>query len=127
MELTPKILQFTPPHFLCPNCQNKLGSTELSRFFCVIALVLTLFLSLIVSVIVISWFNFSESLMTVQIAIFVLINFKINQYIIWPYIIKLKKWETLQASLPKSRLVGYSLFLVLPLLIFIGLFWFGIK
>jgi hypothetical protein len=125
MELTPKTFQFTPPHFMCPKCQEKLGSTELSRFYCVIALVLTLLFSLIVSGKVIS--GLSELLMTVVITIFVLINLKINQYILWPFIINLKKWETLQSSLPKSRFVGYSLFLVLPILIFIGLFWFVIK
>jgi hypothetical protein len=123
VELTPKTFQFTPPHFICPNCQEKLGSTELSRFVCVLALLFSLF----ATVIVISGFSLSKSFMPVVMMVFVLINLKINQYIIWPFIVNLKKWETLQASLPKSRLVGYSMFLVMPILIFIGLFWFGVK
>jgi len=123
MKLTPKAFQFSPPCFICPDWREKIGSTELSRFSCRF----TLLFSLFGSVIALLSFSPSDSIILIVMTILVLLNLKVNQYIVWPFIINLKKWETLQESLPKSRFVGYSLFLVLPILIFIGLFWLGIN
>ena len=35
-------------------------------------------------------------------------------YAIWPLVVRLKPWTEFQYWLPKSRLVGYSVYLLLP-------------
>lgn len=46
-----------------------------------------------------------------------------NQKVVWPALVVPKKWETLEDALPKSRLVGYSLFLIAPL----ALIWLALS
>lgn len=36
-------------------------------------------------------------------------------FAVWPLVVRLKPWSDFQYWLPKSRLVGYSVYLLLPL------------
>ena len=38
-----------------------------------------------------------------------------HYFAIWPYVVRLKPWSAFQYWLPKSRLVGYCVYLLLPI------------
>jgi len=72
------------------------------------------------SMFILAMLNVSETGMLFMVPVLVFGSLKINELLIWPNIIRPKKWQSLKESLPKSRVVGYSIFLVLPVFIIIG-------
>lgn len=121
--LTPKPYQMSPAHFECPLCRGDLASTNFSRFLCVVVLVSSLLAS---GVLIFSFLsNASENItLAVSIVVALTVGYLID-YFVFPRIIKIKKWETLVESLPKSRLVCYLLFLILPISVIFGLLFLG--
>ena len=45
----------------------------------------------------------------------------------WPIAVRLKPWTPFQYWLPKSRLVGYSVYLLLPVALLVSLLYLAIK
>lgn len=118
--LTPKVFQFTPASVECPKCQEQLGSTEVSRALCVLSLIATLLACMI------ALGGSAENISMPMVSFIVVICYSINNYFLWPKLIRIKKWQTLSDSLPKSRLVGYLIFFVLPVCFIIGLLYLGV-
>lgn len=48
-------------------------------------------------------------------------------FAIWPYVVRLKPWTAFRYWLPKNRLVGYSVYLVLPVATIVLLFYLAVK
>ena len=119
--LTPKSNQFVPAAFKCPVCGQELASTEVSRFLCVLSILGTVLSSSIFFAEVFSLEPLLGTLLALVCSIF------INEYVFWPAIIRLKKWETLSDALPKSRLKGYTYFLLIPITLMILLFYIAIS
>jgi hypothetical protein len=49
----------------------------------------------------------------------------ISFFIAWPRIVSFQKWSPFKVWLPKGRIVGYTVYLLLPLVIMFGLLWLG--
>ena len=108
---------YMPPSIECPLCHETIGATELSRLICL----LILFISIVASGFLVRLFPSDYLLILIPILVFV--GFTLNILVIWPNIIRLKRWEAFEDALPKSRLVGYSAFVLLPFLLIIGAVW----
>ncbi len=48
-------------------------------------------------------------------------------FAVWPAIVRLKPWTPFQYWLPKSRFIGYFVYLLLPLGILVLLFFLAVK
>jgi len=116
LTVTPQPFQFTPASLDCPRCKAKIGSTVFSKFICGVILISSLIGGMI------GLANFFPNLSKPEIAIFTLTVMALNFRIFWPATIRLKNWETMEDILPKSRAIGYLLFLIWPVATIIGLF-----
>lgn len=116
LSVTPQPLQFTPASLDCPRCKAKIGSTVFSKFICGVILISSLMGGMI------GLATFFPDLSKLEIIVFTIVVLALNYRIFWPAVIRLKKWETLEDTLPKSRTSGYLLYLVLPVAVIIGLF-----
>ncbi len=95
LTLTPQPFQFTPASLDCPNCKVKIGSTVFSKFICGVLLVSSLIGG------VIGLAQFFPSASKAELGVFTVVVLALNFRILWPAIIRLKKWETLEDILPK--------------------------
>ncbi len=48
-------------------------------------------------------------------------------FAIWPVAVRLKPWTPFQYWLPKSRLVGYSVYLLAPVALMVLLFYLAVR
>lgn len=120
LTLTPQPLQFSPASLDCPCCKEKLGSTVFSKFMCGFILVFSLIGGMLGLAVLF------PDLSKIGITVYALTTMVLNYRVIWPSIIRLKKWETIEDLLPRSRLIRYTLFLILPILFIMLLFTLAI-
>ena len=100
--------EFSPAGVICPSCKTALRVTAKSRLMAI-----TLILFLVAAPIVV----LARSGVDIQEWQFFLLpaGFMIFYYLaVWPYVVRLKPWTAFQYWLPKSRLIGYSVYLLLP-------------
>lgn len=116
MSLVPQPYQFQVPKIECAGCKGELAATESAR----IIFVLTLIPSLICSIFILAKLLPNISYITVTATLLTIIA--LFYFAIWPTIITLKEWEPFKYWVPKNRIVGYSLYLLIPLSIVAGLF-----
>lgn len=50
----------------------------------------------------------------------------IYYFVVWPVIVRFKPWTPFQYWLPRSRLIGYSVYLLLPIAVMALVLWLGI-
>ncbi len=116
----------------CPNCKTIICSTFLSR--------LLFILFLLLATINLGLYSKSLDLTNVQLSIIVASIFVLAYFIVWPIIVRTKKWKPLEDylptfrivgwlenGLPKSRIVGYFLFLLLPIFFMVCCIFVAIK
>ena len=48
-------------------------------------------------------------------------------FMVWPTIVRLKPWTPFQYWLPKSRLIGYFVYLVIPVALMASLLFLAVK
>jgi len=53
------------------------------------------------------------------------LTWAISFFVVWPRIVSFQKWSPFKNWLPKSRIVGYTVYFLLPLTIMFGLLWLG--
>ncbi len=103
-------------YFICPKCQLKLQVVFASNIKLLIVELLFLLVGMIVAI-KLFWGVDRVVLMAIVALIFLAIPY----LTIWPFLIELERWQPEKVWLPESRLHGYSVYLLLPVL---GIFAF---
>ena len=101
--------EFTPAKIDCPSCGAGLRVTAWSRLFAAVA---------IVGVLVACMFllgNLPFRVEQWQAILAGLGAVALYHFALWPMIVRLKPWSPFQYWLPKSRVVGYTVYLLIPL------------
>ena len=62
-----------------------------------------------------------------HIAALVLSIFATYYFVAWPLVVRFKPWSPFQYWLPKSRIVGYFVYLFVPLAIMASLLFLAVK
>ncbi len=107
-SLHPFVAEFQPTSIQCPSCGDVSRITTKSRMaaaFLVLAFT-------IAPPAVMLWLQANASGWLFVISGFAGLAF--YYFAIWPFIVRLKPWSEWQYWLPKSRLVAYSVYLLLP-------------
>ena len=101
--------EFSPARITCPSCGAASRVTAKSRLF---AVTLILFL-VIVPVFLLA--RAGLDLAKWQIILVVMAILAFYNLAIWPHVVRLKPWTEWRYWLPKSRLIGYTVYLLLPI------------
>lgn len=105
-----------PGSITCPNCGKRLRITRGSRL---------LFVFLLLSSVIATAVVCAKYTMGLAEPFFLAITASVAALIylvVWPCVIRVEKWASFRYWLPKSRLVGYTVYLLLPILFLVGLF-----
>ena len=100
--------EFCPASITCPCCGRDSRITARSRLLSVI---LMLVLATAPSLLLL---QAGIHLQQWKLVLVVMGGIAFYYYAIWPLVVRLKPWTEFQYWLPKSRLVGYSVYLLLP-------------
>lgn len=118
LKLAPLPYQWSPPAISCPKCQVKLGASNWSRSLFILGLSVSLIVGQILLTPVVNNFVEALDISSYSVSILVMATFYIA---IWPSIIRLQEWKPYKKPwLPKSRVVGYTVYLVIPASLIIG-------
>lgn len=109
--------EFRPFSITCPSCGAALRVTAKSRLFSA-----GLIIGSYIVLVTVFW-RFPHQLPTWQISALALTDLATYYLVAWPLIVRLKPWSPFQYWLPKSRLLGYLVYLVVPLGIMTLLFF----
>jgi uncharacterized integral membrane protein len=116
-----------PPGITCKKCHAKLKATWGS-----ILLFMGLLLAVASTLVSLSEYAVRVSHVPLKFETPILILAAIVGYflcyrLMWPRIIRLDEWAPRKYWLPKSRIVGYSVYLLLPIAVIMLLFYLGIR
>jgi hypothetical protein len=113
--------EFSPARITCPSCGTELRVTAKSRLFAAGAV----FSSLLGGIFVLVRLHIHlHKWQTMLLAFGVIAAY---YFAIWPLIVRLKPWTPFQYWLPKSRLVGYYVYLLIPLVVMALLLCLAVK
>jgi hypothetical protein len=101
--------EFAPASIFCPSCGIELRVMTRSRLLAAVILLGSIFGSLFLLL------SASKQASDWQVPIIGLCALGIYYLLLWPVIVRFKAWTPFQYWLPKSRLVGHSVYLLLPL------------
>lgn len=101
--------EFSPVSVTCPSCGAVSRVTAKSRLLAIV-----LILSFAIAPVVLLAQTAAEVAVW-QLGISVLFFLAFYYLVIWPLIVRLTPWTEFEYWLPKSRMVGYFVYLVLPL------------
>jgi hypothetical protein len=118
MSLAPK-KDIVLPSVICRNCQFKIGTTSTSRYGFILFFVFCMALGLFI----VAKLNLNSIFAPIPF----LISLAASYFLVWPYLVRVKPWCDFKYYLPKSRLVGYGIYLFIPIVLIVGLFVLGIK
>jgi len=119
MRLAPMPNQWVLPSVTCQSCGEYLCATLLSRIaFVILAIGVILKVSFYFENPKLTGLQFSAMFLTVGTFFY---------FGVWPFMVRLKKWVPLEKYLPKSRVVGYGVYLVLPIIFIIAAFVLAAK
>lgn len=97
---------------ICPKCGSVVCSTSLSR---------SLFILFILVPILAYGFIHGPSDLPKHIVIgLITLHLLIDYLVFWPLTMQVKKWKPLKSYLPKSRIVGYTLYLFIPIILIVS-------
>jgi hypothetical protein len=111
----------SPFSITCPSCGAALRVTAKSRFLAA-GLIICSYI-----VLVITLWQSTTKLAGWQVTALVLAILAAYYLVAWPLIVRFKPWSPFQYWLPKSRLVGYFVYLIAPLGIMASLFFLAAK
>ena len=117
LSVHPYPVEFSPTRINCPSCNVALRITAKSRLVAV-ALILffaiaPIFMLARAGLVLSKW----------QIIFVVGAFFALYNLAIWPLVVRLKPWTEWQYWLPKSRLAGYTVYLLMPIAVIVLLFF----
>ena len=121
LSVHPYFGEFSPARIICPSCGATLRVTAKARL-----LSATLFLFLVFATGVLLA-KAGSQLHGWQLFIVVAGVLAFYSLAIWPLFVRLKPWSAFQYWLPKSRLVGYSVYLLLPVATIVLLLYLATK
>lgn len=120
-ELHPYAGDNPPIGISCPSCGERLRVTAKSRLFAgtliILHAVAPTYLLIQAGVQLGKWL----------MALTVFTGLAFYYFVVWPLIVRLKPWSEFQYWLPKSRLVGYGVYLLLPVTIMALLIYVAAK
>jgi len=108
LSVHPYFGEFRPARITCPSCGAALRVTVKSRLLSATVVLLLVIASGVLLV------KAGNHLYRWQILIVVAGILAFYYLAIWPLVVQLTPWTDFQYWLPKSRLVGYSVYLLLP-------------
>jgi len=108
--------ELTPARIPCPKCGNTLRVTTGSRLLASAAL----FVLLVVAITLMSGLAIELSLF--QAMLVSVGTFNIYFLAVWPLTVRLEPWSEFQYWLPRSRLLGYTVYLIIPVSLLVLLF-----
>ena len=111
--------EFSPAKIICPSCQATLRVTTISRVIGAFA-----FLGILVSSLALFSYLGIES--RGWLLILLLVTAPVLYMSAWTHIVRLKAWTPWQYWLPESRLVGYTVCLLIPVAVIVLLFYLGV-
>jgi len=116
-----------PPGIVCKNCRKKLKATWGS-----ILLFIGLFLAVAFALVLLVERAIQESRIspkfeTPLLLLAAILGYFLCYRLIWPRIIRLDEWAPRKYWLPNSRIVGYSVYLLLPIAVIVLLFYLGVR
>ena len=112
--------EFSPSRIDCPSCGAALRITARTRFIAGFVFVG----SAVGTVLVLGWL--SASLQQWQVVTVIAAVFAMYHFVFWPALVRLKPWTPFQYWLPKSRVVGYTVYLVAPVALIATLLYLAI-
>ena len=121
LALHPYPGEFSPTKITCPSCGEVLRVTAKSRLLAAAAIVSILPLLAVVVVL------FPSPLHEWQLVLLVLPLMAGYYFGFWPLVVRLKPWSEFQYWLPKSRLVGYSVYLLFPVSLMVLFLYVAIR
>jgi hypothetical protein len=111
----------SPFSITCPSCGAALRVTAKSRLFAP-GLIIGSYIVLVVTL----WRS-TYKFAGWQIATLALAILATYYFVAWPLVVRFKPWSPFQYWLPKSRLVGYFVYLLVPLGIMASLIFLAAK
>jgi hypothetical protein len=105
----------------CPSCGAALRVTARSRLFAA-----GLIIGSYIILVTLLWRS-TYQLAAWQIVGLVLSILAMYYFVAWPFVVRFKPWSPFQYWLPKSRFVGYLIYLFVPLVIMASLLFLAIK
>jgi hypothetical protein len=111
--------EFSPVRITCPSCRADLRIKAKSRLAGAGAIFLLLGLVVLLA-------RSVGNLQSWQIMLIWISAMAIYYFVVWPRIVRFKPWTPFQYWLPKSRIVGYSVYLLLPVALLVLLFYLGV-
>lgn len=121
LSVHPHVFEFTPARISCPSCSAALRVTAKSRVLAAVVIAG----SLIGCMILLGSLPFY--LQKWQANLVALGVSAAYYFTAWPVIVRLKPWTPFQYWLPKSRLVGYTVYLLIPVALMAFLFYLAIR
>ena len=116
LHMSPGGHEFSPNRLDCGGCNARLRITRKSRLL----FIAIFFVSLIGNIFGMNAIFPKASKVLLLISMVSVIT--CVYFIIWPRIVESEYWAPYKYWLPKSRLLGYTVYLVLPISVIIGLF-----
>jgi CXXC-20-CXXC protein len=112
--------EFSPARIKCPSCGMTSRVTAKSRLVSAgVLLALLAFLVLLSQT--------GIHLHEWQVLLLAFGTIAVYYFALWPRAVRLKPWTPFQYWLPKSRLVGYSVYLVAPVTLIVLLFYLAVR
>ena len=113
--------EFSPTRITCPSCGVPLRVTARSRFLAAGAVVGSLIACmLLLGLLPIQLHKWQVILVALGVV-------TAYYFMVWPTIVRLKPWTPFQYWLPKSRLIGYFVYLVIPVALMASLLFLAVK
>ena len=113
--------ELEPTHFSCPKCKFNFRITRASRYYFICLLLICIFPPALLNS------HLSLGFSINKIFGFVILAIVFCYLVLWPKIIEVEKWAPYKCWLPNSRIVGYSVYLILPILFVLGLFYISVN
>ena len=121
-DMSPKPYEINPRMFVCPRFKNKFRITSLSRLYFVISVILiSLFTVNIIQKILASLSDNIGSIVSMLVVLPVL------YLVVWPKLLELEPWRPFFVWLPASRAVGYLVYFILPIVLFLLFFYISTR
>ncbi len=111
----------SPAKIACPSCGETLRVKASSRFLAAALIVSILPLIAVVMAL------FPSPLDDWQLVLVVSALMAGYYFVFWPLAVRLKPWSEFQYWLPKSRIVGYAVYLLLPISLMVLIFFAAIR
>jgi hypothetical protein len=116
-----------PPGITCKKCHAKLKATWGSILLFIVLFLASAFALVSLTLSAIRVTHAPSKFETPILILAAILGYFLCYRLIWPRMIRLDEWAPRRYWLPKSRVVGYSVYLLLPMAVIVLLFYLGIR